>query len=189
MELLLVLAIVSITAASAIIYLVPDSLEHELKRESYRLYELLRLLEEEAIMQSAEYGVEVFEDGYSFKEFDYENNSWRAIDNQRLYKPHQLAEGLFMILESQTVDLKIANSGNAGGKDGDNEFENNYSFEEGMGDLEEDAEADAPSIWVLSSGELTEFRIEIFKQDQQDQPYVILGYETGELEIKAPYDE
>ena len=183
-ELLLVLAIVSITAASAILYLVPDSLEHELERESYRLYQLLKLLEDEAIMQSTEYGVEVFNDGYRFMEFDYENNSWHVIDDERVYKPHQLAEGLFMVFDSQAVDLKIASGSKPESADKDLEISS-----EGIEDIANEDEASTPSIWVLSSGELTEFRIEIFKQDEEDQPFVILGYETGDLEIKTPYDE
>ena len=167
--------------------MVPDSLEHELERESYRMFELLKMLEDEAIMQSTEYGVEVFEDGYRFMEFDYDNNSWRAIEGHRLYKPHQLAEGLFMILDSQAVDLKIASPYIA--DDSDSDFEMSEMSSGGINDIEDEEKANAPSIWVLSSGELTEFKIEIFKQDQQDQPFVISGYETGELEIKTPYDE
>ena len=162
--------------------MVPDSLEHELERESYRMFQLLKLLEDEAIMQSTEYGVEVFEDGYRFMEFDYDNNSWRAIEGHRTYKPHQLAEGLFMVLDSQAVELKIASQKT--GDETDSEM-----FSGGIDDIDDEEGASAPSIWILSSGELTEFRIEIFKQHQQDQAFVILGYETGELEIKTPYDE
>ena len=136
-------------------------------------------------MQSAEYGIEVFDDGYRFMEFDYENNSWKAIDGQRVYKPHQLVEGLNMAFDSKAVDLKIASPNKSAG----NDLEMSDASLEGIHDIEDNSEENAPSIWVLSSGELTEFRIELFKQGQQDQSFIILGYETGELELKTPYDE
>ena len=82
-ELLLVLAIIAITAASAVVYLIPDSLQHELEREAKRLFQVLRLLEDEAVMQSAEYGVEVFDDGYRFLKFDYETAEIKLIFKKR----------------------------------------------------------------------------------------------------------
>lgn len=189
MELLLVLAIIAITATSAVMYLIPDSLQHELEREAKRLFQVLRLLEDEAIMQSAEYGVEVFDDGYRFLVFDYESANWSVLEDQRIYRPYRLKEGLFMVLESQAIEQALASRKKTG-----NNSENAGSTSETPGDEntrvdESDSEIKAPPIWVLSSGELTEFKIEIYKQDSQDDPYIILGYETGELELKAPYDD
>lgn len=189
MELLLVLAIIAITATSAVMYLIPDSLQHELEREAKRLFQVLRLLEDEAIMQSAEYGVEVFDDGYRFLVFDYESANWSVLEDQRIYRPYRLKEGLFMVLESQAIEQALASRKKTG-----NNSENAGATSETQGDEntrvdESDSEIKAPPIWVLSSGELTEFKIEMFKQDSQDDPYIILGYETGELELKTPYDD
>ncbi|HEY9135147.1 MAG TPA: type II secretion system minor pseudopilin GspH [Pseudomonadales bacterium] len=188
-ELLLVLAIIAITAASAVVYLIPDSLQHELEREAKRLFQVLRLLEDEAVMQSAEYGVEVFDDGYRFLKFDYESASWSVLNDQRIYRPYRLKEGLFMVLESQAIDQTLANR-----KTTDNSSENaeatSQTWLDGSTSVDEsDSEIKAPPIWVLSSGELTEFKIEIYKQGSRDDPYIILGYETGELELKTPHDD
>lgn len=189
LELLLVLAIVAITAVSAVLYLIPNTLEQDQEREAKRLFHLLRMLEDEAIMQSTEYGVEIFADGYRFLVFDYDSNAWSVINDQRIYRPHFLPEGLYMVLESQAIEQTLG--GQKTSNNTNNKFDSFAESEEqtGVGQLDEAKEIEAPPIWVLSSGELTEFKIAIYKQDGQDVPYEILGYETGEIALKTPYDD
>ena len=186
LELLLVLTIVAITAASAVIYLIPDSLEHELDRESKRLFQLIKLLEDQAIMQSREYGMEIYENGYRFMVFDYESNQWMEIGNQSLFKPHRLVEGLFMSLQSRVIESKLNNRAKAG----DDNSQEGIKISRESPEEEDDSDNQAvPPVWILSSGEMTEFRIEIFKENDRDQVYEILGYETGEVELVTPYNE
>ena len=185
LELLLVLTIVAITAASAVIYLIPDSLEHELERESKRLYQLIKLLEDEAVMQSREYGIEIFENGYRFMVFDYETNQWMDISNQNIFKPHRLVEGLYMSLQSRVIESKLSNRADDSDKKSQEEVNvSGENLKEGDPDR-----IVAPPVWILSSGEMTEFRIEMFKENDRDHIYEILGYETGEVELRSPNHE
>lgn len=189
LELLVVLAIVAITAASAVLYLIPDTLAQDQEREAKRLFHLLRMLEDEAIMQSTEYGVDIFADGYRFLVFDYDSHTWSVIKDQRIYRPYILPEGLHMVLESQAIEQTLG--GQTTSNNTNNNFDSNAESEEqaSAGQLDEAKEIEAPPIWVLSSGELSEFKIAIYKQDGQDAPYEILGYETGEIALKTPYDD
>ena len=140
-ELLVVVVIIGVFAGAAVLSLGAVGSDRELEREVFRLRTLLDLLHEEAVMQNRDYGVLFSESGYRFYIFDYERLLWFEPVDDRFLAPRQLEQplSLGLALEDRDVTLDI-------------EFE------------PEALEEPAPQVTLLSSGEMTPFEVEFYRE-------------------------
>ncbi|MEX6502074.1 type II secretion system minor pseudopilin GspH [Pseudomonas zhanjiangensis] len=103
----------------------------ELRGEAERLCGLIGVLAEEAVLDNREYGLQLSPDGYRVLGYDSRSGRWHAVDD----KPHRLPAWAELSFELEGQPLRLA-----GGAD------------------EPDL---APQLLILSSGELSPFRLRL----------------------------
>jgi general secretion pathway protein H len=138
LELLVVVAIIGLLAQAVALSWRALGNDQELEQETTRLRSMIDLLNEEALMQSRDYGVMFTETGYRFYVFDYQQLEWVLPQGDRLLEARPLPPLLSMtlLLDGREVPL-------------DPDFES------------QDIENAEPQIMLLSSGEVTPFTIEM----------------------------
>lgn len=137
------------------------SRDRELQREADRLAAVLRLAGEDAVLRSLELGLRVEPDGYSFVVL--EEQAWRNVsgDGSRVLRPHRLPQGLELDIEVEGLEVELAG-----------------------GDEQDEAEAaEEPHIVLLSSGELTPFRMTLGESGRMPL-MVVEGHATGRIEVR-----
>ena len=138
LELLVVVAIIGLLAQAVALSWRALGNDQEIEQETARLRSMIDLLNEEALMQSRDYGILFTETGYRFFVFDYQLLEWVLPQGDRLLEPHALGPLLSMtlLLDGREVPLEP-------------DFESQEI---------EDAQ---PQVMLLSSGEVTPFTIEM----------------------------
>ena len=175
LELIIVLVIIGVLLAAVTISMSDRRLDN-LKVDAQRIEALVKLAIDQAVINNREIGLLIEDDGYQFLEFEDEN--WRPLStaNARRFSGRKLAEGVY-------TRIQVAGFYNS-------EPETNL-----LGDDEEDSDDNnetnvkAPQILMLSSGEVTPFRIRI-GWDFDDPAYMeIITEIDGSILLKGPiYD-
>ncbi len=165
-EILVVMAIMGIMLGLGMFAFGDGGLSDKLEQESNRLYGLIKLAQEESILNSTELALELERDGYVFKKsvFNERNKKYEWIDipGDKLFRKRSLTAGI-------EVDLKIENE----------------TLE--LGGKTSEEEEQAIRMYILSSGELTPFVI-VLKIGDLEQYYEISGRINGELKIQRKQD-
>ncbi len=128
-EIMVVIAIMGIMLGLGMFAFGDGGLSEKLEQESQRLYGLIKLAQEEAILQSKELALELDRDGYVFKELN--SGKWVAISSDKLFRKRSLTAGIELSLEVEDVNLALKSK------------EENTPIR----------------IYILSSGELTPFEM------------------------------
>ena len=138
LELLVVVAIIGLLVGAVTLSLGALGNDSEIEEETRRLRSMIGLLNEEALMQTRDYGVMFTETGYRFLVFDYQQSKWVEPLTDRLLDRHALRPqlALQLFLDGREVPLE-------------------RSFES------QDVDNPEPQIMLLSSGEVTPFTIEL----------------------------
>jgi general secretion pathway protein H len=85
LELLVVVVIIGLLAGAATLSMGAVGNDREMEQETQRVRSMVGLLNEEALMQTRDYGVLFTETGYRFLMFDYQQSKWvdpHALDPQ-----------------------------------------------------------------------------------------------------------
>jgi general secretion pathway protein H len=141
LEILVVVAIIGLLVGAATLSMGGLGNDREIAQESRRLRSMIGLLNEEALMQTRDYGVMFTETGYRFLVFDYQQSKWVEPFTDELLERHTLERelSLRLFLDGREVPLE-------------------RSFEsQGIDNPE-------PQIMLLSSGEVTPFTIELTRR-------------------------
>ena len=137
-ELLVTLVIMGLLAGMATIA-VGGRAHRQARDEAERLYQLLGFASEEATLQGEELGVVIGEDAYSFMRFDGEVEDWVPMEEPH-FAEHTLPPAIHVEVElGESYELP------AGGKD----------------------DTGKPEILVLSSGEISPFKVEFISTDSE----------------------
>jgi len=138
LELLVVVAIIGLLVGAVTLSMGALGNDREIEQETRRLRSMIGLLNEEALMQTRDYGVMFAETGYRFFVFDYQQSKWVEPLADRLLERYTLRPqvGLRLFLDGREVPLE-------------------RSFES------QDVDNPEPQIMLLSSGEVTPFTIEL----------------------------
>lgn len=141
LELLVVVTIIAVLAGAAVLSIGTLGSDRELQREAERLQSVIDLLNEEAVLESRDYGVLFTSAGYRFFLYDYQTLTWLAPADDNLLVQHDLEPPikLALLLEDREVELA-------------------QSFET-MSGLDEPE----PQVVVFSSGEVTPFEAEFYR--------------------------
>ena len=108
-ELLVVVAIIGLLSAGIVLTVASvTGRDHDLERESDRLYTLLNYAREQAELQTREYGVLFQEDGYEFLVYDVQLGQWRSIFEDDALEARRLPDGIGMklVVETRPVVLR-----------------------------------------------------------------------------------
>jgi general secretion pathway protein H len=133
--------------------------DQELEQETGRLRGMVDLLNEEALMQSRDYGIMFTQTGYRFYVFDYQRLEWVVPQADRLLETHALRPLLSMslVLDGREVALVP-------------DFES------------QDVENPAPQVMLLSSGEVTPFTVEM-RRDGIEGRYELTAELNGDIRV------
>lgn len=134
--------------------------DQELEQETGRLRSMIDLLNEEALMQSRDYGIMFTETGYRFYVFDYQQLQWVEPQADRLLQAHPLRPLLSMalLLDGREVPLEP-------------DFES------------QDVDNPEPQVMVLSSGEVTPFTVEMSRAGIAGR-FELTAQLNGDVEVK-----
>lgn len=102
----------------------------KLREESRRLEAVIGLAQEEAILQSRDFGLTFWQQGYAFHE--YFEGKWRRVERDKTLRNYQLPEGMRLQLVLEGIDVVMS-----------------------------PVEPEKPQVFVLSSGEITPFRLRL----------------------------
>lgn len=142
LELLIVVAIIGLLAGAVTLSWRALGNDQEMDQETGRLRGVIDLLHEEALMQTRDYGLMFTETGYRFYVFDYQTLKWLEPQGDDLLEPHALRPRLSMVLLLDGREVPL-----------ERDFES------------QDIKNPEPQVMLLSSGEVTPFRIEMSRQD------------------------
>lgn len=134
LELLIVIVIMGLMATFAVLSLGSRALDERLDTEARRLFELITLAAEEAVLQGTELGLIHTADGYAF--LVLKDGKWLPFEDAGALRPRTLNEPFF--LELRVEDRPV-----------------------GPARLDDDKVDLKPQVLLLSSGEVTAFRLNL----------------------------
>ena len=148
---LLVVLVIVGLFAGMLMLTVTPNDNRNVQREAKRLIQVVQLAQDEAIMQGIELGLSVNSDIYSFSTL--QDDKWLPVTRISYLAEHQLDPPLIMSLEIENEQVV----------------------------QQIDKDSVLPSILILSSGELTAFKLSLFSQERPDKQVHIIGQENGQL--------
>jgi len=165
-EILVVIAIMGIMLGLGMFAFGDGGLSDKLEQESNRLYGLIKLAQEESILNSQELALELTRDGYVFKQLEAnestKKNEWVDIYNNRLLRQRTLTAGIELDLNLENEKFQLTKS-------------------------EPDDDEQIIRIFILSSGELTAFNLQL-RIGQLEEYFEIEGKENGEIQLQRKQD-
>jgi general secretion pathway protein H len=160
-EMLVVVAIIAVFIGAALLSIDISGQDRQSEQEVVRLKSLLELLREESLLQGLDYGVHFNRGGYQFYYYDYQQREWLLPLDDGLLAERRIPELLEM---SVTVDDRSL-------------------VLEAAPDLD-DGETAVPQVFVLSSGEMTPFTVDLYR-DISGSHFTLTAEFNGAMEIEA----
>jgi len=173
-EVLVVVTIIGIISAVVVLSLGNLGDDRELQTEARRITSLIEMASDEATLQGRDFGLEFLQTGYRFVEYDALTGQWSEVFGDELMRLRQLAQDteFDLFLEDRRVLLDIDAADSAQNDDADD----NYLRQDYL-----------PHILILSSGDITPFRLEIVRNT--DRSSVSLGVSAnGEISVGTSDD-
>jgi len=159
LELLVVAFIIAMLAGAAVLSVGVLGSDQELKHEAQRIKSVVELLQEEALMQGRDYGIQFTDTGYEFMIFDYDQYLWVDSDDLEILKPYELDENIGMELNLDGRDIVLE-------------------------PRDDDIEDPQPQVMLLSGGEITPFEIRFYRELNGGR-FLVTGEMTGKLELSS----
>jgi len=153
---LLVVLVIVGLFSSMVMLTVTPNDNRNIEREIKRLMVVTQLAQDEAVMQGIELGLTVQSDRYFFSRL--QENRWLPLASDGQLSEHILDSSLVMELDVEG--------------------------EESVQSV--DDETQLPAIMILSSGELTGFKLSLYSVEQADNIFQIIGQENGQLTLQSP---
>jgi general secretion pathway protein H len=159
LELLVVVVIIGILVGTVVLSIGAVGSDRQIEQEVNRLRGLVDLLHEDSLLQSRDYGVMFTETGYKFYFYDYEKMAWTETASDKLLAEHLLEQPLSMVLviDDREVVLK-------------------HDF------AERDVDTPEPQVMILSSGEVTPFEAEVYR-DRGRGHFTLTAELNGKLSV------
>ena len=129
---LLVVMVIIALFAGLIMLTVTPNDNKSLEREAKRLIHVIQLAQDEAIFQGIELGLNVQTDKYTFMRL--QDHSWLPLASDREFKEYRINPAALISVEIENENIVKS----------------------------QDEESPLPAIMILSSGELTNFKITLF---------------------------
>ena len=173
-EVLVVVTIIGIISAVVVLSLGNLGDDRELQTEARRITSLIEMASDEATLQGRDFGLEFLQTGYRFVEYDALTGQWSEVFGDELMRLRQLAQDteFDLFLEDRRIQLDIDAADSAQNDDADD----NYLRQDYL-----------PHILILSSGDITPFRLEIVRNT--DRSSVSLGVSAnGEISVGTSDD-
>ncbi|MDJ0794415.1 MAG: type II secretion system minor pseudopilin GspH [Woeseiaceae bacterium] len=166
-EILVVIVIVATIVSIALLSIGVAGEDEELDTERKRLTALIETVQDEAMLQGREFGIEFTISAYRFVEYDALTRQWAEVPFDDLYRLRALPEGLEfeLYIDDKRVEL------NNDPKEIDDPDEKPLSA---------GVQVYAPHLFVFASGEGTAFELRLWRP-QTDAELVLVGDVLGQL--------
>ena len=147
-EILVVVFIMAIITGTAVLSMGVLRDDREVQREADRAVALLSILQDEAILQGREFGIEFLRTGYRFVEYDVTGDRWADVPLDEMLVMRQLPEGMEFELFVDGQDVKL-------------DYDPARFVEDDDEGLSFGIEQYSPHVYVYSSGDVTPFEAHI----------------------------
>ncbi|WP_394249616.1 type II secretion system minor pseudopilin GspH [Vibrio profundi] len=177
-EILLVLVLLSVTAV-AVIATIPTSSKDLAKHQAQSFYQRLQLLNEEAILSGLDFGIRVDEKKSTYILMTLTSDGWQEAEIEKIPPTTEMPEEL-------TLSLAL---GGGAWADDDRLFKPGSLFDEDMfADLDEDKKPRPPQLFVLSSAEMTPFRLSFYPNtgDEEQDSWKVRVDDSGVITLLGP---
>ena len=168
-EILVVIVIVATIVSMALLSVGLIGEDAELDKERLRLASVIETIQDEALLQGREFGVEVMTSSYRFIEFDPLTRLWAEIPGDDLYRLRYLPEGLEFELYIDEKRIRL-----------ENDPKKLDDLDKPM--LSAGAKPYVPHLFIFASGESTAYEIRL-RRPQTDQQLVMRGDVLGQFEF------
>jgi general secretion pathway protein H len=167
-EILVVVVIIATVVSIALLSITVGGDDTELDQERRRLASLIETIQDEAVLQGREFGIEFMVSSYRFVEFDPLVRQWSEIPGDDLYRLRRLPEGLEfeLFIDDRRIELEI----------------NPDRLEDPQKERGGNVDTYMPHLFVFASGESTVFELHIVRPEL-DRRLVLRGDVLGELEF------
>lgn len=200
-EIMVVITIIGIMTGLIAVSMTTTDPQKQLNREALRFKALIQMAQEEALFSQEEIGVIVNEQGYKFARWSVvqpvsglesddeddpattpvnpflDNNTipptWNLMAEEKEFRAYELSEEFEIILEVDQEQINL----NAG------EDPQRQRAKRAEDILEEEEEELEPNIFILSSGEISPFVMEMYVKDNSDVMAKISANEAGKVWI------
>lgn len=168
-ELLVVIVIVATVTSIVVLSVGLIGEDAELDTERRRLAALIENVQDEAMMQGREFGIELMTTAYRFVEYDPFSREWMDVPGDELYRLRELPDGLEFELY---IDAKRVELSNDPQKLVDPDDQS----------LSTATRIYAPHLFVFASGEASAYEIRL-RRPQTQMELVMRGDILGEIEF------
>ena len=149
-EILVVVFIIAVITGTAVLSVGVLRDDREVQREADRAVALFSIVQDEAVLQGREFGIEFLRTGYRFVEYDVLGDRWADVPLDELLVMRQLPEGMEIELFVDGQRVKLNNDPARFVEDEDE----GLSF---------GVEQYSPHVYVFSSGDLTPFEVHLLR--------------------------
>jgi len=155
-ELLVAVVIIAIVLSVTVLSVGLVGDDREVQTEARRLVSLLELIQDEAMMQGREFGVEFLRSGYRFVEYDPASNQWGEPVGDEMLRYRELPETVEfeVFIEDRRVELAAEPAVIEQRQEDDDERQfgrNEY----------------APHVLIYSSGDMTAFELRLVRRTDE----------------------
>jgi len=169
-ELLVVLVIIGALVSLTVLVSGSPSHGRELRSEADRLAGLITLLSDEAVLDGQEYGLLIDTEGYGVLIYDHAAGHWKPVENRQVHKVPAWSR-LLLELDGEALGLPAPIEPESA---------------KGLGGgATESKERPVPQLLILSSGELSPFRLRLEERGAGDSAY-LLGSDGYQLPRAEP---
>lgn len=173
-ELLVVIVIISIILSMATLAINTGSAKDRLKTEAQRFAALVKLAQDDSLLNASEFGVALHTHSYQFVVMT--ETGWQPVENNASLRERQLPDDMQLDLELdfEAVDLQssVTKVGEVSKVDDVEKFEDS------------EKKKHKPQIYLLSSGEIMPSFMLIFSLEDEDIRFSVQGAEDGSLQIE-----
>jgi general secretion pathway protein H len=171
-EMMVVVVILGIIVSTMVLSIRTDDISEHMEIEMERLYALVNLAQEEAILQGQVLALAIAEDNYRFDIKDIESETWSAMSDDRVFRQRATVPGTHLVLVIDEIE-----------EDRQKQFDLELSTEDTAKQQEE--EDDYQRVQIEPSGEIFPFELFMRNEDETIEYRLVMG-EDGELKIIPP---
>ncbi len=167
-EILVVIVIVATVLSIALLAVGIVGEDEEIETERRRLASVIETVQDEAMLQGREFGIELMSSAYRFVEFDPLTRQWQEVPGDDLYRLRELPAGLEFELFIDEKRIELENDPK--------------KLEDPDKPMASRVEPFAPHLFVFASGESTVFELHLWRP-LTDRRLVMRGDVLGEIEL------
>ncbi|RJG51617.1 type II secretion system minor pseudopilin GspH [Motilimonas pumila] len=176
LEIMLVIVLMGLASSAVVMTLPSNGGYKELKHEAQRFSSFVELLNDQALMTSRELGILVDKRTYEFVFYEPKSKKWQPLPRGKFNTKVELPE---------EMQLELTLSGFAW----DQKDEQEELFDEPESAFDEDEEVIEPQLYIMSSGEVTPFKLRFQSAEDKELWLDVDVKVTGALQILEQDEE